>query len=169
MTHDPDAMTAEQLRDEVWYWRTEAAADLGFRLCEVENPDLRTDFRGRATLKRRVEARVSLLSNALSGDIFEACSICGEAIRPGVALIRDVDMGDCHAECMGDPEIKREGGARPGDTILVDPESVVGFDDEPDPESDGRLIAHEHSRLYTTDQIAAKLEMARAAIGRGSA
>lgn len=159
---DPDTMTVEQLREEAWFWRANAAASLFFALVDLRHHGAGGTFRSRRALTRRIRELVELLDNALTGDLHQTCGICGEPLRPGQAALSDLDMGDVHAHCSGDP-IGRAAGepAQPGDRIQCDPESIVDADGDPMPDTDGILTAYPIDRLYTTADLLAKVAEAR--------
>lgn len=159
---DPGAMTEAELREEVWFWRTEAASGLFFLTVEARAA-MEKDPEGTETfqLRDRVRQRREALISALTGDLFDSCDVCTDPILWGAACLRDVEMGDVHAECMGAP-MPGAGPIAPGDKVQCDPEGIVGPDDEPIPDSDGILIAYAHDRLYTTPQILKRLDEAAA-------
>lgn len=152
---DPDAMTEAQLRDEVWFWRTEAAAGLSERRIQLKLAR-ETKRGGIGLLKREIERLEALLAAALAGELHDRCFACGSEIRPGDACLSDVEMGEMHAMC---PIDGRASTVAPGDKVYMEPESLVWEGDGPKPD---HLVAFAHERLYTTAQIAAKLERAAA-------
>lgn len=160
-TNKVEDLTLEQLRDEVWLWRTEATARLFFTMGEVEASSPRSRVGHDA--RRRLNAEVETLSDALAGNYHPSCFVCGFSIRPGDAVLTDVNEGEMHAECP-----QHEGGpqaAAPGDKIYMDPESIVIDEDHPeggDPAlKPDHLVAFAAGRLYSDEQIVAKIEAAR--------
>lgn len=159
-----DVLTVEELRDEVWYWRTDAAARLFFLMDAVKVTSPRANA-GREA-RRHLAGLIETLSEALRGEYHPACFCCAEPIRPGDAVISDVTEGEMHAEC---PAPGERSTFRPGGKVFMEPESIVIDEDHPeggDPAlKPDHLVAHEASRLYTHEQIVAKLETARAVLG----
>lgn len=154
---DPDTMSLEDLRDEVWFWRTEAAASLHERRIQLRLARERGG-RGVGLLKREIERLRALLTSALAGELHEGCPACGEPIRPGDACLSDVEMGQMHAMC---PIGGRVSTVRPGDRVYMEPEAIVWEGEGPKPD---HLIAFSHERLYTTAQVAEAVAGERGAV-----
>jgi hypothetical protein len=148
---DPDTMSEQDLREEVWFWRENAAAGLGFARVDLK---IAREMKkgGIGALKKRIDEFVSMLTSALTGDLHEGCGACGFSIRPGDACIWYEDIGEAHAACPA-----FEGGpqaAQVGDRIEMEPEAIVWEGEGPPPD---HLVAHAHDRLYTTAVIATKI------------
>lgn len=163
-----DDLSLEQLRDEVWFWRTDAAARLFFRMGEVRDTKVTTKAGWEA--RRRLSGLIESLSDALAGKYHPECFACLQPIRPGDAVITDVTEGGMHAECPVDGQPST---AKPGDKIFMDPESIVIDEDHPEGgearEKPDHLVAHAASRLYSEEQIVAKVEAARALLEQAAA
>ena len=165
-------LSIETLREEVWMWRTDAAARLATLAVEVDstNPHSRVGMNARREFRGEAET----LNDALAGRYHPRCFCCGFSIRPGDAVIQDVSEGEMHADCPSE-----EGGVqvlRPGDKVFMEPDSIVIDEDHPDGGEAGdkpdHIVAHESARLYTHEQIVAKalsaLEMARGVSSKSS-
>lgn len=156
---DVDAMSLEQLRDEVWYWRTDAAAQLGTLMLVVGGGC--KDLRG--TPRKRAAYLVDLLGSAVAGEVHEICFVCAEPLRPGEAAINDVEMGDMHAAC---PTLCSGPPIQPGDKVFMDPEGIVWEGDGPKPD---HIVAHAVERLYSAARIVEKLAAAQAVLSKAKA
>lgn len=170
VVRDPETMTEQELRDEVWFWRGNTAASLFFAVGALKDKDRRTGLRDR---RREVEALTDLLTSALSGEALETCFACGLPIREGEAVICDVEQGEMHAEC---PVDGRPRTLKPGDKVFMDPASICIDEDHPeggDPAlKPDHIVAHAHARLYDTAGVIRQVETARAALkasGKGRA
>lgn len=156
-----DQLTIEQLRDEVWFWRTDAAARLYFRMDDVKQTRA-TTHAGREA-RRHLAGDAETLSDALTGRYHPECFACALPIFPGHAVISDVNEGEMHAEC---PAEGRERTIKPGDKVFMDRESIVTDEDHPEggelADKPDHIVAHAASRLYSDEQIAARLDAARA-------
>lgn len=160
-TASPDTMNQAQLRDEVWFWREETTAELFHLRRAVEATTARSKAGQEA--RQRLRGAVQQLSEALSGDVLDDCFACALPIRPGDAVITDVNEGEMHAQC---PKPGRPQTIMPGDKVFLDPESIVIDDDHPeggDPAlKPDHIVAHEAARLFTAEQISQRLAEARA-------
>lgn len=157
---DVEAMNLEELRAEVWYWREEAAADLAFRVSEYQRGGSGA-FRTRQALRDRIRCLAEQLEGALGHDLFQACEACGEAVKPGQAVISDADGGELHATCMGAPS-----GCQPGDKLFVDPAAIVWEGEGPKPD---HIVAHASSRLYDLAGLREEIGKAFAALAGAKA
>lgn len=146
--NDPGVMSEDQLRAEVWFWRTRAADEL-----QRLHRRIAVGFVAQehvADLSSRASVWAGLLEGAMTGDDVDKCPLCSEVLVPGQAALREVEEGEVHAECLGTPI----GDGQAGDRFQLDPESVVDADDEPDPDSDGVLVSHAYAPAKTTAEIA---------------
>lgn len=155
-------LSLEDLREEVWFWRTDAAAGLASMIAErqARPPSEAEAEESEGLLAYAAEA----LHDALRGRYHERCFACGFSIQPGDAVISDVNEGEMHASC---PD--QEGGAqaiKPGDKVFMDRDSIVIDQDHPEggeaSEKPDHIVAHEATRLYTHEQIVAKVTTAMA-------
>lgn len=157
-------LTLDELRDEVWLWRTDAAARLYGRMDDVRKSSPRA--RAGREARRHLCGDVETLSDALAGVYDPICFACLLPIKPGDAVICDVDEGEMHAACPVDGQPST---AKPGDKIYMEPESIVIDEDHPeggDPAlKPDHIVAHEASRLYSHDQLVDRLTAARALLG----
>jgi hypothetical protein len=158
---DPAAMSEDQLRAEVWYWR-EAASHQLWNLVQALK-DAVPDSSAARRLAEQAREIASALEDALTGDGLDKCALCGDVLVPGMAALREVTEGDVHAECLGE---LTEGEGKPGDSYQLDPEGVVDENDEPTPDGDGVLIAHAYRPARTTEDMVALLASARDAGAR---
>lgn len=154
---DPDTMSVEDLRDEVWFWRDNAAATLVQEIVKLRMLE-EGGRRGVVRKRRSIQSVADLLEAALFGDVNATCFACGLPIRAGDACISDVEGGEMHAEC---PDSGRASTLKPGDKVFVDPDSIVWEGEGPKPD---HLIAHACERLFTVDQLVRRVDEARAAI-----
>lgn len=160
-TNTVDHLTIEQLRDEVWLWRIDAALRLFNRMDAVKQT--RAATRAGREARRDLAGDVETLGDAMAGRYHPDCFACGLPIIPGDAVISDVNEGEMHAEC---PAEGRERTIKPGDKVFMDRESIVIEEDHPDggdlADKPDHIVAHAASRLYSDKQIAARLDTARA-------
>ena len=76
-------LSLEQLRDEVWLWRTDAAARLAVHVVEDRRPT-------KAERRREMHGVAETLYGALTSKYHDTCFACGFSIHPGDAVISDV-------------------------------------------------------------------------------
>lgn len=94
-------LTRDQLRDEVSYWRQNAAAQVQMALAELNQQPTPEQPPWRYSVERRLREQVANLGCALRGDLFESCGACPEPIRPGDPVVQYEDVGEVHARCAG--------------------------------------------------------------------
>ena len=161
---DVEALSIEELRAEVWFWREGAAATLGAKMLWLEamnDGDARR--RGIKRVRKQVTTLSAQLQEALAGEYWSLfCEACGGPVKPGQAVISDVDCGEMHADCA-------DGGwgrYKPGDKLFLEPEAIAWEGEGPKPD---HIVCHASERLYTTAQLVEQLGRARAALAGAKA
>lgn len=104
-----ESLTLEQLRDEVTYWRQDAAARLLMALALAKAAEIKgeEDRCAQITVSTIFPTRAAL-SNALNGEVYwPVCEGCSSPVHPGDAVYAYEDGGEGHCDCdqpqMADP------------------------------------------------------------------
>lgn len=150
------------LLEEVWFWREEAAARLGFAIAELrvatdrEGPDSEAARRAAGTLQAAMES----LREALDGQFHNPCPTCSTPLAPGQAVVTFEDAGDMHAACAGATEADVKAGRMSVpfdslDTEDMDPATIEQL------RADPHVRIHPRARLYD-DTAALRRQLERA-------
>lgn len=88
--------------EEVWFWREETAAYLGFATAQLRVALDRDGADSDLTqqIARDLGSAISSLAAALHGDFHDDCPECNQPMVPGQPVI-NFDTGDMHANCAG--------------------------------------------------------------------
>ncbi len=153
-----EAMSPDELREEVSHWRQTFACYLSDALRAVEDPAAAKHWRREHSPGRRVRELAAVLAQALTGEeMFPSCERCGSPVKPGQLVVRFDDVGEVHAACAGAEADQLHEGGR----IDVPAEMCVLEEGEPAP-ADPHLPIFTASDLYTPEQIAGWLAKGRA-------
>lgn len=156
---DPvEHLSAKAAREEVRFWRAEAAATLEMAM------SLLTSHRKNGNLDQEAELAVGqfnplrrALQDAIAGEYFERCESCLEPVREGDLVVDFADVGEVHARCCG---VEGE-DLRAGFEIPVGPESLE-LDEGEDIPANPCLTVFAHAEHYTHDKVAEILAKALA-------
>lgn len=143
-------MRPADLRAEVRCWRDSAAIRLMATVELVEEAAVCGSPALFDVLRRRLRSEFDTLVSVLDGPEDDRCALCSEPIEPGAPVLREVNEGEVHAECLGDA-LPGEGPLRPGDKVQCDAEGIVGDDDEPVEGGDGILIARAYEPVFSRE------------------
>jgi hypothetical protein len=152
VTRAIETMTAEELREEVNFWRQNVACWLGAALQAAEssvNPAVLADYRRWNSPPHRVRELTHVLREALTGEeMFQSCEGCAKPVKPGQLVVTFEDVGEMHAECAGAPADQLYVGGR----IPVPLESLE-LEPGEEPPADPAMHVHASQDLYTPDRI----------------
>jgi hypothetical protein len=165
---DKHARIITALQDEVYYWRE-------LQTCYVANAThvLTCDDGERNWLQinpphRRLAEATGVLSDALTGDLFDKCIGCDGDLRPGDDVISYGEDGEGHARCAGAKPGHIAAGRMPIDADALDysdlsPEEAAAL------RADPHVAIYKRARLFTSEQVQAWLDKGKAALAAANA
>jgi len=148
-----------QLREEVHFWRANAAATLSTAVMMAEAAARKGDTDEEARiLVSTILPQSTALRDALAGDYHEYCESCGKPLLDGQPVVSDVDCGDIHAQCVGASPAEIEAGE-----MWVNAASLDASDGPAATRTDGkgRLAILVRAGDYTPDRISQQLAAAQ--------
>ena len=154
-----ETMTVEELREEVNFWRQNAACWLSSALfATAEGAMGLKAWRYNRSPGRQVRELSSVLGEALTGEgMFPGCEGCGKPVKPGELVVSFEDVGEMHARCAGaSGDQLRDGGRIPV------PLESLSLEEGEAPPDDPALSVYASSDLYTPEHIEAFVTEGRA-------
>jgi hypothetical protein len=127
-----EAVDAEthRLCEEVAFWRKNSAATIEMLLASIEASAMRGEIARATDLEVNIlRPQVAALTEALAGDFHQRCEACGDPLLNGQPVFSDINGGEFHAACVGEPASNEGFVDEDGEPLAPDaprPEPRVG-------------------------------------------